>query len=207
MPRRSSTPIRIPRRLTPRSALTTLLSLLMIWALNTFQTKAAPPSSPRARAEVNANLPSHGTINRVVDGDTLEVNFDGAMERIRLIGIDTPEKRPSKRASLQSERSHRSLAAIMELGEQASRAMQEIARPGLAVTVEYDAQPRDKYNRLLGYVFTSDGLMVNEEIVKRGYAQLLTIPPNVKYVSRFQRALQESRDARRGLWAEGGFSN
>lgn len=204
--RRSRFPIRIPRRLTPRTAIKAILSLAILLAINAFHTTATPRSSTPT-AQQALNLPTHGTIDHIIDGDTVAIRFDMGIEKIRLIGIDTPEKRPSKRASLQSERSHRSLQVIMELGERATRAMREIAPPGLPVTVEYDVTPRDKYGRLLAYLFTPDGTMINEEIIKRGYAQLLTIPPNVKYGSRFQRALTESRSARRGLWADGGFEN
>jgi len=73
--------------------------------------------------------------------------------------------------------------------------------------IEYDVQKRDKYGRLLGYVYTSDNAMVNEEMVAKGYAQLLTIPPNVRYVDRFKKALAKSQREKRGLWASGGFQN
>lgn len=197
---------RIPRRLTPKSALKALLSLAILLAINAFHSTASPRPTTSATRQ-STSLPSKGTIERVIDGDTVAVRFDGAVEKVRLIGVDTPEKRPSKRASLQSARSHQSLQSIMELGERASRMMRELAPEGLPVTIEYDVTPRDKYGRLLGHLFTQDGTMLNEEIIKRGYAQLLTIPPNVKYVSRFQMALTESRAARRGLWADGGFEN
>ncbi len=62
------------------------------------------------------------------------------------------------------------------------------------------AQERDRYGRLLGYVYLSNGKMLNEEIVKAGYANVMTIPPNVKYQDRFLKACQEAREKKRGLW-------
>ncbi len=63
-----------------------------------------------------------------------------------------------------------------------------------------DAQQRDRYSRLLGYVYLSNGKMLNEEIVKAGYANVMTIPPNVKYQDRFLRAYKRAREGKRGLW-------
>ncbi len=69
--------------------------------------------------------------------------------------------------------------------------------------IEFDAQQRDRYGRLLGYVYLSSGKMLNEEIVKAGYANVMTILLNVKYQDRFLRAYQEARRRRkRGLWGE-----
>ena len=65
-----------------------------------------------------------------------------------------------------------------------------------------DAQERDRYDRLLGYVYLTNGKMLNEEIVKAGYANVMTIPPNVKYKDRFLKAYREAREKERGLWAK-----
>jgi micrococcal nuclease len=67
------------------------------------------------------------------------------------------------------------------------------------VKMEFDVQRRDKYGRLLAYLYLSDGRMLNEEIVKAGYANLMTIPPNVKYQERFLKAYREARKNKRGL--------
>jgi micrococcal nuclease len=68
--------------------------------------------------------------------------------------------------------------------------------------MEFDVQKRAKGGRLLGYVYLSDGKMLNEEIVKAGYAYPMTVPPNVKYQERFLKAYREARENRRGLWKE-----
>lgn len=143
----------------------------------------------------------------VVDGDTIAVRIDRGLEKVRLIGIDTPESRKNDRAALHAERSHRDIKTIMEFGRRAKDTMKELLPKGTELRIEYDVQKRDKYGRLLGYVYRTDNTMVNEEMVLRGYAQLLTIPPNVKYVERFKKALAKSQKEKRGLWASGGFNN
>lgn len=75
-----------------------------------------------------------------------------------------------------------------------------LVKPGDAVTIEFDIQTRDKYGRLLGYMYLSDGRMINEEIVKAGYGNVMTVPPNVKYQERFLKAYREARENKRGLW-------
>jgi micrococcal nuclease len=70
------------------------------------------------------------------------------------------------------------------------------------ITIEVGVQEMDKYGRLLGYVYLSNGKMLNEEIVKAGYAVIMTIPPNVKYKDRFLIAYQEAKEDKRGLWGE-----
>ena len=69
------------------------------------------------------------------------------------------------------------------------------------MSLEFDVDRRDRYERLLAYVYLKDdGVFVNAEIVKQGYASLLTIPPNVKYADLFLKLYREARENRRGLW-------
>lgn len=181
---------RLPRRLKSK-----LLKALVV-CLAVLAAAAAAPGGASAPHE-------RGIVTRVVDGDTLVVQLEsGKPEHVRLIGIDTPESKPNKRALLQAGRSHRDEQSIVAMGKDAFRATEQISPPGTAVTLEYDVQPRDKYRRLLAYVHLPDGTMLNEEIVARGYAVLLTIPPNIRHTERFRRALDASRAARRGLWAD-----
>lgn len=118
---------------------------------------------------------------RVIDGDTIEV-LGG--ERVRYIGIDTPEMRP--------------MEAWAEAATAANRELVE----GRMVRLELDVQKRDRYGRVLAYVWVDD-LMVNEELVRRGYARVSTYPPNVRYQERLLAAERAARDMRRGLWAQG----
>jgi micrococcal nuclease len=119
------------------------------------------------------------TVVRVVDGDTLKIRYWGKEESIRLIGIDTPESRVNKKAKRDAKRSGQDIKTITAMGKRATEYVKGLVKPGDLITIEFDAQQRDRYGRLLGYVYLSNGKMLNEEIVKAGYANVMTIPPNV----------------------------
>ncbi|MDD2462782.1 MAG: thermonuclease family protein [Desulfobulbus sp.] len=137
---------------------------------------------------------------RVIDGDTIKVNLQGQTESVRLIGIDTPECRANQKAERDSERSGQDLAAIISQGKEATSFTRSRVKKGDTVRLETDVQQRDKYRRLLAYVWLPNGTMLNEAIVRAGYAQPATFPPNVKYQDLFQEAAREARKQRRGLW-------
>ena len=140
----------------------------------------------------NASSSSYGTVatnvSRVVDGDTIEVSpaIDGVAD-IRLIGVDTPE----------------TYGGTEPFGEQASAFTKETLS-GQRVALEFDVERVDSYGRVLAYVWLPDGTMFNTVLVRQGYAQVATFPPNVRYTDRFLTAQREAREANRGLW---GLSN
>jgi micrococcal nuclease len=121
----------------------------------------------------------------VIDGDTIEVSIEGQTYKVRYIGIDTPEtKHPDK--------------PVESFGPEAAAQNEELVG-GKVVELEKDVSETDKYGRLLRYVYV-DGLMVNAELVRLGFAQVSTYPPDVKYQDLFLRLQQEAREANRGLW-------
>lgn len=138
---------------------------------------------------------------RVVDGDTLKVMIDGQIVNVRLIGIDTPESKTNKKAKKDAARSSQDIKTIVSLGKAAASFTKSIIKPGDLVDIEQDVQPRDRYGRLLVYVYLKSGKMLNEEIIAAGFASVMTIPPNVRHQARFLRAYQAAREERRGLWA------
>ncbi len=142
------------------------------------------------------------TVTRIVDGDTIKVFYLGNEENIRLIGIDTPESRVNKKTKKDAKRSGQDIETIIAMGKRATEYVESLVKPGGLITIEFDVQERDRYKRLLGYVYLSNGKMLNEEIVKAGYASVMTIPPNVKYKDRFLIAYQEARERKVGLWGE-----
>jgi len=133
---------------------------------------------------------------RAVDGDTLVLESG---ERVRLIGIDTPEMHESKKLYRDAERSHQDTATIQKLGKRAYEFTKNLVE-GKRVSLEFDVEKYDRYKRLLAYVYLKDGTFVNAEIVKQGFASLMTYPPNVKYADLFVKLYQEARENRRGLW-------
>jgi len=140
------------------------------------------------------------TIIRVVDGDTLKVEHQGQKATIKLIGIDAPESKFSRKAEQDAKRNSESLITITSMGIDATNYTKSLIKKGDTVTIEFDIQIKDKYNKLLGYIYLSDGRMLNEEILMAGYAYLTTDSVNVKYQDRFLKAYNEARENRRGLW-------
>lgn len=121
----------------------------------------------------------------VVDGDTARMAIGGREERVRYIGIDTPESAiPGERPEC--------------FGKQAARLNQRLVE-GERVRLVLGEERRDMYDRLLAYVYR-DGLLVNAEIVRRGYARTLEIAPNTDFADRFARLEQAAASAGRGLW-------
>ena len=145
---------------------------------------------------------SNATVVRVVDGDTLRIEMNGHEEAVRLIGIDTPESKINKKAKKDAIKTNHDIETITAMGKEAARYVRTLVRKGDMVGIEYDVQKRDKYHRLLVYAYLSDGKMLNEEIIKAGYANVMTYPPNVKYQDRFVRAYREARDTKRGLYRD-----
>lgn len=139
-------------------------------------------------------------VTKITDGDTLKVIYKDENTGVRLIGIDTPESRANPKAKKDALRSGDDVRTITALGKKATAFTKSLVSKGDEVTLEFDAQKRDKYGRLLAYVYLKDGRMLNEEIIRGGYASPMTIPPNVKYAELFQKAYKEARGKKRGLW-------
>lgn len=137
-------------------------------------------------------------VTRVIDGDTIQLESG---ERVRLIGIDTPEMHDSDKLRRDSQRSGQDARTIKAMGKKAyefTRALVE----GKRVSLEFDAEKYDRYDRLLAYVYLKDGTFVNAEIIRQGYASQMTFPPNVKYADLFLRLSREAREKERGLWKD-----
>lgn len=129
------------------------------------------------------------TVTHVVDGDTLDVTFDGgAEERVRLLGIDTPETvKPN--------------APVECFGPEASARAKAVLTPGTPVLVQRDTEARDRYGRLLVYLWRrADGLFVNADLVTGGFARTLSIEPNTAHQADLSAAAAAARAARSGLW-------
>ena len=125
---------------------------------------------------------------RVSDGDTFVATVNGRRERIRVIGVDTPESVAPNQP-------------VEPYGKEASDFAKHYL-DGETVRLAGDAEPRDRYGRMLAYVWLEDGTFWNALLVAEGYAQQLTIPPNVTYAGLFRRLAADARRDDRGLWAE-----
>jgi micrococcal nuclease len=142
-----------------------------------------PPSGGKSSAERTTQLDARCTVTRIVDGDSFEC---GSAGRVRLVGIDAPElnQRPY------GNQSRDVLAALMPIGSE--------------VRLEFDVRPKDPYGRGLAYVW-GDTVLINEEMVLRGFALSERFPPNTRMQDRLNGAQQRARSSKQGLWSSGGF--
>ena len=146
---------------------------------------------------------------KVVDGDTVDLGhgqspYLGALGRVRLIGIDAPESSMNRRASGPEE---------VRLGLEAKAFLARLLQ-GKRVWVELDVQERDRYRRVLAYLYLEDARgdwlhrgrrfrQVNLEMVRAGWAEVYTVPPNVRYAELYLQAAREARARGVGMWGGG----
>jgi len=135
---------------------------------------------------------------RVIDGDTVVITGGS---RVRLIGIDTPETSPNRRAMDYAKKNAKNINDVIVMGKKASGFTRNLV-DGKNVRLELDVERYDGYDRLLAYVYLEDDTFVNEEIVRQGYANLLTISPNVKHATLFRKAFKDAQQNGRGLWGD-----
>jgi micrococcal nuclease len=142
-----------------------------------------------ATAEEPPSGSGSGRVVRVVDGDTIRVALASGEERVRYIGVDAPESvKPG---------------APVECFAKRASAFNERLVAGERVKLVRDVEERDRYGRLLAYVYRArDGLFVNAELVRRGYATVATFPPNVAHERELRRLAKRARLSGRGLWSE-----
>jgi len=155
--------------------------LLVVVLLAVAACDRSPPTSDAA--------PDRGVVAELVDGDTLDVRVAGRVERVRLLGIDTPETVAPDRP-------------VECHGPEASAALAELVPVGTEVRLERDVEARDRFDRLLAYVFrVDDGLFVNEAMAAAGHAEILSITPNTAYADALADAVAGARRSGAGLWA------
>ena len=155
-----------------------LAAVLAAAALATTRREAGP-------TEQAAGGTAQARVTRVVDGDTIVVRVDGRRERVRYIGVDTPESvKPG--------------TAVQCFAKAASAANERLVA-GRSVRLEFDRELRDRYGRLLAYVVRSDGVLVNEALLRGGYARTIVFPPNTRHERRFAAVEHGARAHRTGL--------
>jgi micrococcal nuclease len=161
-----------------------LLGFLVVLAVAVYTATAGDDSGGSAES----GAASAGRVVRVVDGDTIHVRVDGREETVRYIGVDTPESvKPG--------------TPVQCFAKKASAFNHRLV-DGEKVRLVRDAEARDRYGRLLAYVYRArDNRFVNATLVRRGYAVPLTIPPNVAHAEQFRDLASAARRAGRGLWS------
>jgi len=138
--------------------------------------------------DLTVTSPNSATMERVVDGDTIDIAIGGNTERVRLIGINTPEtKHPTK--------------GMECFGPEASAYTEQLLPKGTKLRVERDIEARDKYGRLLLYVYIENSnVFVNLDLVLQGYARPMVFEPNTAHKADFAQAATQAELRNVGLW-------
>lgn len=147
---------------------------------------ACTEEGKQQEAEKNKDL---YLVTKVIDGDTFWID-DGSEKgkKVRLIGIDCPETRRTRKK---------------EVGYYGKEAKEYVKKRlnGQSVRLVFDVDQTDPYGRLLAYVYLEDGTFLNAELVELGYAEVMTIPPNVTHADEFIAIQQKAREQKIGMWA------
>ncbi len=158
-----------------------------------FTVEPKPSSQSQTESTVSAQISGDRvTVTRVVDGDTIKVEMNGKEETVRLLGMNTPETVDPRKP-------------VECFGKEASNETKSLLT-GKIVILQKDVSETDKYKRLLRFVFlpleNGQILFVDDYLVREGFAQVLTIPPDVKHSEQFLQAQKAARDLKKGLWGK-----
>jgi len=180
------------KRSTPALLLVVSLTACRYWMPPPIDVNPITPPAQQTEASPDQRAPDFeqgqfAQVVSVVDGDTIRVRYGGQTYRVRYIGIDTPELE------------HNGTPADW-LGPEA-KVKNELLVGGKNVFLEKDVSETDRYGRLLRYVWVGD-TMINGELVRQGYAQAVSFPPDVKYLNWLRQLQQEAKEEGVGLWAQ-----
>ncbi|MBM3711888.1 MAG: thermonuclease [Actinobacteria bacterium] len=140
-------------------------------------------------------------VSEIIDGDTYKIIIDKFEFKVRLIGVDTPEASRSFKTKSDAKRKGVKSNQIIEIGKIATLFLKNYISEGDSIRLELDIQKFDRYGRILAYVYLMNGEMINEILLKEGYAQVMTIPPNIKYQDKFMLLQQYAIENSKGLWS------
>ena len=130
---------------------------------------------------------------RVISADTLTILFHGKWEELKLNGSDAPETTLNDKTYEEALRDSSTPADVISRGLKASEFVQRYLQYGSQIWIEFDVQKKDRFSRLLGYVYLADGRMLNEILLRQGLAKLFLVPPNLRYSRRFQELARLAR--------------
>lgn len=172
-----------------------VLLIVAVAAAGCSRSNADAPGRAVLSQTTGSAAAGNAVVTKETDGDTLHVMINGVDESVRFIGIDTPE-------------THGRNGLVECFGKEAAEHTASLLPVGTAVRIVRDAEARDRYGRLLAYIYRAkDNLFVNLALARDGYADVLTFPPNVAHADEFVAAVREARDANRGLWGKCGSAD
>lgn len=162
----------------------TIISIAILPAIFLLYGWMARNASERNKPDENNSV----YIEKIIDGDSVEASVRGKREQIRFIGIDAPE------------------LGQKPWGKRAKKFLEDlISASGWQARIEYDVENRDKHDRVLAYLWSRDNKLINDEVLRNGYAVLFTLPPNVKHIDRLRAAQVIARENKRGIWGRDGL--
>ena len=154
----------------------------------------------------NEDYYENATVESVIDGDTLIIKTSsGKKEHLRLIGVDCPEMRENEKAIRDSIKLQIPLTRLIELGTQSFQFTRSLVNKGDTIMILYDSERFDRFERLLGYVYLSNGAFLNDELIKQGYAKPLKIKPNIRFSEMFNKSYLNAKEKGVGLWQKESF--
>ncbi len=191
-----------------------LISLTLALAIHLLETPDSPNpsnfkkkphySQKEDKAPARSNVPIHRQriqTPHVIDGDTLTVFIDGEKEHLRLIGIDCPEAQRNEKAERDAERLGLKVSELLKFGVMSKQNTIDLVNRSKEFSIEYDQEKRDRFGRLLGYLYLEDGEMLNRRIVKDGFARPMTIKPNIRYADIIHEEAKNAALKGAGLWS------
>lgn len=152
---------------------------------NQIVSEASKEAGPKHNVKSFEEFPLEG----VIDGDTIKIEYNGSTEKVRLLLVDTPET------------NHPSLGE-QPFGQDAKEFTKQLLKDKKTVYLEFDVSYRDKYKRLLAYVYTDEGINIQEELLKNGLARVAYIyEPNTKHVDWFETVQRTAQQQAIGIWS------
>lgn len=181
----------------------------MLILLAIFAWQYVIPNLSKKESKDNKKNEQTVLVRRVIDGDTFEIDLkdesatDGGKNyRVRMLGIDTPEKYQSNKLEKDVERSGQDKKTIQKLGQLASEFTKDlIDKKEVVLVPEPNYEDKDKYGRLLRYVYLKDGTFVNKKIIEEGFANAYT-RFSISKLEEFKEAEKKARENKKGLWGE-----
>lgn len=155
-------------------------------------TESTKSALPVAENSVKGISGERALVLNVIDGDTIEISLNGLEEKVRLVGIDTPETKDPRRP-------------VGCFGKEASSETKSLLQDKIVI-LQQDVTDKDKFGRLLRYVYLpmedKQLLFVNDYLVRTGFAKVYRYPPDVKFNEQFMQAQQEAKNNKKGMWGK-----
>lgn len=191
---------KVTRKIAFISSIVCLVLFIVSFGITDVFHEPEEPESPKTETVSNqqakptpktkSNPYQTGTVTKVIDGDTVEVQIGEKVEKVRMLLVDTPETvHPNK--------------PVQPYGKEASEFTKKLLL-NKEVKLEKDKEDRDQYQRLLRYIYV-DSQSVQEQLLSKGFARVVIYPPNTKYAQKYQKIQDQAKSKKIGIWSIDGY--